>query len=184
MRSVASQPVSILPRHRRAATKQTEARIKILRQDGRPAVGARVGAHGLSRYNFGMQLPDDVVDRIAVETDAEGTANVRAVPQEEISSIRVTTAEWEIQEVDVRLQRFALPAIRLRAAGRVKGRIVAEDPAAVRGATVELYTYTRKIDSKHPRVTGQARVRSDQFTVSSQKPVKLALRFERLCVVL
>jgi hypothetical protein len=94
-----------------------------------------------------------------VLADAEGRAPLDSVEPGDLDSVRVAAAGYGTQVIRVAgLERE--PVVTLLPAGRVEGRLEAEDPAAVRGLTLHLRTGASPTDDAD-RVGGEAEVVSD-----------------------
>ncbi len=114
-----------------------------------PAGGASFRIEGAAREPIGSArvrvtllqrdfraVPSDLAQQAEVTTDGQGRAEVDAFAPEEIAGIEIRADGYGTQP-----HHFVPPApgpraIRLRAVGRVSGRLVANDPAAVRGWSV------------------------------------------------
>ena len=111
-------------------------RFRILDPEGKPAAAARVTV--VSFREDRTSLPDDLADRLAATTDEDGQAMLAGAPGEFMQTVQVTA-------YDHGTQRFQRPdgflgenELKLAAMAPVEGRLIAEDPAAIRGVRVHL----------------------------------------------
>jgi beta-lactamase regulating signal transducer with metallopeptidase domain len=108
-------------------------------ETGQPIAGARVAIHFLSEIR--AYLPDELIDRIAVQTGPDGRAVLNAVPLEQIRQVRVSSASLGNQTFHTHEGFKAGEILQVRNALPLVGRVVADDPTAARGLPVLLNTY-------------------------------------------
>jgi beta-lactamase regulating signal transducer with metallopeptidase domain len=106
---------------------------------GKPLIGARVAVAGLNDVRTG--LPDELVNRMASETGPDGRVTLRGVALDQIRELRVSAGSVGDQRFYVHNGFKADEVLHLRNAIPVVGRVVADDPAQVRGLPVYLSTY-------------------------------------------
>ena len=104
-----------------------------------PVGSARVRVTMLRRDS--RLVPVELSRQAEVTTDAQGRAEVDAFTPEEIATIEVWSEAFGTQPRHFALAAPGPKVVRLRAVGRVSGRLMANDPAAARGWTVSATTY-------------------------------------------
>ncbi len=109
------------------------APIRVVDAERAPVASARVAP----RVIRGSLVPDGLADELAATTDAEGRAVLGDVDPAGLDEVTVTSAACGLQRVPL---AFGDPTARLARAGRVEGRVVADDPAATRGRAITLRT--------------------------------------------
>jgi beta-lactamase regulating signal transducer with metallopeptidase domain len=126
--------------------------IRLLDPEGMPVAGGRVSVVLL---NDGRSiLPDELSERLAQRTDADGRVALSVFSLESIRCIRVTLASYGTQDFYSGDQGFKEGAeLKLRPVVTLEGRITADDPNAVGGVPVYLSTYPKDL----PQLTGQGR---------------------------
>jgi len=112
----------------------------ILGPDGRPLPGATVQPQHVKTRMAYEFVPGDMLPKVSAVTGDDGRAELPAVPSDKLYSIRVETEAFGVQTVRVQGRSGLQDKIRLRAAGSIRGRIVAENPKAVSGVYVALTT--------------------------------------------
>lgn len=118
----------------------TSVSFDILGPDGRPLSGATVQPqHVKTRMGY-EYVPGNMLPKVSAVTGDDGRAELSAVPSDKLYSIRVETEAFGVQTVTVQGRSGSQNKIRLRAAGSIRGRIVAEDPKAVSGVYLALTT--------------------------------------------
>lgn len=106
--------------------------ISIKGPDGSPVAGARVAPHLLFRPGllYGLDLPDDLVQRIAVATGPDGVAELPGIAAEaELLAVRVAAGgASQVVSLDLETEGKARTiAITLKPAGRLVGKIATID---------------------------------------------------------
>lgn len=143
--------------------------------DGRPVAGARVTPAAVR----GQALPEAVSAAFAVTADGDGRANLTAFDAEELEVVRITAPAFGVQQLSLpRAGRGGEHTITLAPAGRVEGRVTADDPRAARGLT--LFLATRGDPSDDPDAGGRAEARTDdagRFFVPALAEGRLTLAF-------
>jgi protocatechuate 3,4-dioxygenase beta subunit len=106
--------------------------------DGKSVRGARIAPwhfrESKSEHASFTILPFTVQEWLSQSTDADGNATIPGIKREDVSSIRVEAPTYGIQHINVGDNRPV--TMRLARVGRLVGRVIADDPAAVRGKTV------------------------------------------------
>ena len=88
-----------------------------------------------------MNLPADLGDRLAVQTDARGRATLDVGAADEVEVVRVVSGPFGVQQLRMpRPDAAGVRTLRLMPVGRVVGQIQAGDPRAVRGLAVRVRT--------------------------------------------
>jgi hypothetical protein len=128
-------------------------RLRIEGPDGRPVAGARITAvtvtDGSVPATVGM-LPREVADRLAAVTDGDGWAEFATLSAPQGALLRVTSEVFGVQQIRHDPPDGVERTIRLTPVGRVSGRIVADDPKALRGLKVWGFTWSGVLDSPAP----------------------------------
>ncbi len=121
----------------------TDTSFVVFGPDGRPVAGAVVEPHlVLTPVNAYMFPPRAMQPAIRAVTDADGRAALPAMPRAGFRAVNVTVGSLGAQKVDF-VDRDTEPArreIRLRPAGRVEGRVIADRPEWARGLKVYVTT--------------------------------------------
>ncbi len=105
--------------------------LRVLLSDGKPAAGARVR---LVHVNIeSPRPPDKLFDRVAATTDTEGRATLDGFALADIFALDVTAPGQLVQCLAIDPDTGT---VALRPVGRLKARIVADDPKDLRGWTV------------------------------------------------
>ena len=134
-------------------------RLTLLRPDGKPLQGALVKPSSMGPSNetilrYYLGVPDELADQLALRTDQEGKVDIPYLDENDAPLMTLSTADLGIQQIQ--LQPKNDKAITLRPVGRVVGRVVADDPAVVRGIEVHLGT---QFEGKE--ASGSASTRTD-----------------------
>jgi len=145
-------------------------RFKILDPMGKPVPGAEVTVTGINRsegeggstHDAAVPDPPDTVQRrLTAITDAEGFAAIPALSRWEVRTFDVAHprfgtqgCQWEWSEPDDQ-------CVRIRGAGRIRGRVVADKPELVRGLKVSVMTAKRGTSPREPMTKAAALVTTD-----------------------
>jgi beta-lactamase regulating signal transducer with metallopeptidase domain/protocatechuate 3,4-dioxygenase beta subunit len=102
--------------------------------DGNPIAGAEIRPWHV-RYNQQWAIPPLSVQKwLSTTTDERGNATLHGIEVENYGSIRAETESFGIQHMWVGDDRPSV--LRLSPVGRLEGRVIADEPAAVRERTV------------------------------------------------
>lgn len=114
---------------------ETDTSFVILSPERQPVPGAQVEPWHFRTYQGFDIIPDPVRAILSVTADGDGRVRMPAMPRAGFHSLRATTDKYGTQEM--RLDGERTPAaertIALRPAGRIEGRLLADDPEWVRG---------------------------------------------------
>jgi beta-lactamase regulating signal transducer with metallopeptidase domain len=145
----------------------------VLDPDGKPVAGAVLEPQNF-RTQIGYSLvPEPMLPRICATTDAQGWAAMPAVSGERLYRVVVRSEEFG-EQAQIFRNPEKTPANRtidLRPAGRIEGRVIADDPALAHGLRMALTTETSAVypwPPVLPATEGYAMVESDRdgrFTV-------------------
>ncbi len=102
--------------------------LRILRADGQPAMGARAKPVPISLK--APRPPDKLLDRLAVTADAEGRVTLEGFDPAELQGADVAVEGQVDQFLPIDADEGT---VTIRATGRLKVRVVADDPKAVQG---------------------------------------------------
>ncbi len=148
--------------------RQTDATFLVLTPDGRPLPDASVEPFQLDMSRVQDRgrppqptiLPLEVRQLVGGTTGADGRARLSAVPRDGLRSVYVTSEAYGTwwQLLDSSEPVPAETKIRLPPAGRIEGRLIADDPKVARGVAVLLTT--REVGSASSSA-GKAEVTSD-----------------------
>ncbi len=149
----------------------------VLDPDERPVAGARLAPAWIR----GMNLPDELGDRFAVRTDAQGRTTLHVGAADEVEVVRVASGPSGVQQLRMpRPDPAGVRTLRMMPVGRVVGQFRAGDPQAVRGLTVRARTVPdQSVDAAG--VVGFASVITDdqgRFTIPAIAAGTLVLSFE------
>jgi Carboxypeptidase regulatory-like domain len=145
------------------------ARFVVAGPDGRPIEGARIIPRRVAREV--REVPDAIARLSSVTTDRDGRAVLRAFRPEEVLEVRVEAAGFGEQGREFRIIEgmadVGTKAISLLAAGRISGRVLADDPRSVAGLTISVTSAT---EGRGGEIAGSAEVTTDasgKFTVEA-----------------
>src|SRR5262249_43615476 len=99
-------------------------------------------------------VPDELIGLTAAATDSEGRTTITAFPPAEIEGVVVTSPRFGRQVGMFRQGVEGESTIRLRPVARATGRVVADDPAAVRGLSISIHS--RRPEPNGPEVYAEA----------------------------
>jgi hypothetical protein len=125
-----------------------KAEDRVERPDGRPLAGARVRI-----YWFGpnaIHLPEAVEDFIEVNTGSDGLATIEAATNAEVAYVDVVSEEFGVQGRPFLSAAPTSKRVRLRPTTSLRGRLVFDDPAMVKGWKVSAYTRVGDLASRDP----------------------------------
>ena len=105
--------------------------LRVVRPDGKLASNTRVR---VVQVNFkAPRPPDKLLDRLAATTDADGRATIDGIESADVFALDVTVEGQIVQCLPIDPDSGT---VALRPVGRLKARIVADDPKALRGWTI------------------------------------------------
>ena len=149
----------------------------VLDPEERPVAGATLAPARVR----GMNLPAELGDRLAVQTDARGRARLDMGAASEVEVVRVVSGPSGVQQLHMpRPDAAGVCTLRLMPVGRVVGQVQAGDPRAVRGLAVRVSTDPDS-SVNVARVGGFASVVTDdqgRFTIPALAAGTLWLWFE------
>jgi hypothetical protein len=130
---------------------------RILDPEGRPLQGVRVESSSFPISNDRGTLPPELEPHVSGVSDAAGRVRLPSLPETATERLLVTSNAFGVQIVKPSLEiRVNELTIRLRPAGRVEGRIVAQRPEWARGVRIRLTTLPEKADDPNaPQGTAQ-----------------------------
>ena len=149
---------------------------------GAPVAGARVEPfHFFANGSYDI-IPGQLREVLAQETDAGGRVFFPEMGRDGFFNVQVTAEGYGVQQL--RLQdRATEPAIRtitLRPTGRLEGRMVCDDKAAIKSAHV--YVYQEDFLGEHTSGIASPEVSADgRFVVPAfaEGPIKLIIRVDQ-----
>jgi hypothetical protein len=105
--------------------------VRVLQADGKPAKGVRVRLIPMAVKV--PRPPDKLLDRLATTTDADGRVTLDGFAIADLSALDVTVEGQVVQSLPIDRDTGT---VTLRPLGRLKARIVADDPKALPGWTI------------------------------------------------
>ncbi len=140
---------------------------------GKPVAGARVAVIFLKP--IAIYMPDDLSDRLSVQTDASGLASLGVGPAGLIRLMRVTTELYGVQNYQDHEGFPAGATLALQSVVPLEGRVTAADPAAVKRLKVHVTcTPEKRLRGKN---WGEAEALTDDeghFSVAQMVPGRLS----------
>lgn len=140
----------------------------VLGPDGHPLADAVVEPDLFHVAAAFESIPEDLQQLVRATTGPDGRATLRGVPWKGLRSIRISTRAFGVQcqKLNTDASSDAETTIRLRPAGRVEGRVIADYPGLVRGVRVYLTTRSTADGSSasnpsSPMIEGHAQAISD-----------------------
>jgi protocatechuate 3,4-dioxygenase beta subunit len=113
-------------------------RLKITDANYRPVANARITLLRVA----GHLVPDVLRTRLAADTGSDGRATLTGVVPDELDVVRVENQAIEVQWVGLPAQRRdKIVLLSLAPVGRLKGRLMADDPRAVRRRKLRFATW-------------------------------------------
>jgi hypothetical protein len=155
--------------------------VHVVGPDGKPVAGARVApvsvrVAGGVRPRSMFSPPDALAERLAARTDADGKGEIQGCRAEDIEAVLVEAAGFGLQGSELGRAVGGVHAIALKPAGRLTGRVQADDPSAARGLEVIARTWSRA--TVGPQTMGDARTTTDaegRFEIPALAAGQLAL---------
>jgi len=103
----------------------------VLDREARPFAGALVEPFYIRTWQGVQFPPEELLGRVSARTDAEGRVKLPAAPPDLLYQVRVTSKDFGIQ-MQRTIEARSRP-IQLRPAGKIEGRLIADQPGIVRG---------------------------------------------------
>jgi hypothetical protein len=122
--------------------------LRVVRPDGSPAAGARVRV--VMTTIKAPTPPDGMLDRLAVTTGADGRATIDGLAPDDIFALDVTAPGQIVQCLPI---DDDAGTVTLRALGRLKVKVVADDPKAARGWSIKAWSRPTEPGRKGPYTT-------------------------------
>ena len=97
--------------------------------------------------------PDALADLLAATTNAEGKGQIKGCRAEDIDSVLIEAAGFGLQVSELGADAGGGQAITLKPAGRLTGRVQADDPSSARG--LEVMARTLPQGTTRPAMTGR-----------------------------
>ena len=120
--------------------------------------------------------PDALAEMLAARTDADGNGQISGCGAQDIEAVLVAAAAFGLQGSELIADKAGGCVIALKPAGRVTGRVLADDPSAARG--LEVIAMTRPPASTRPQMNGNARTTTNaegRFEIPAIAAGELAL---------
>ena len=120
--------------------------------------------------------PDSLTDLLAATTDADGKGQMHGCRAEDVEAVRVRGGRVRSPGKRAQRRRQTARVITLKAAGRLIGRVQADDPSAARG--LEVIAMTRPQAPGGPQTSGEGSATTDaegRFEIPALAAGKLAL---------
>ena len=153
------------------------ASFRVVGPDGKPVAGARVRPE-MVRVPGGIQptstypLPVPLADRLAATTDADGRGEIQGCRAADIHAVRVKVDGFGLQACDFGAGVDGVVTITLKAAGRLIGRVQADDQSSPKDLKVLVMTQPIGADRSQSSGLGQATTDADgrfEFALASGK---------------
>ena len=120
--------------------------------------------------------PDALAEMLAARTDADGNGQISGCGAQDIEAVLVAAAAFGLQGSELIADKAGGCVIALKPAGRVTGRVLADDPSAARG--LEVIAMMRPPASTRPQMNGNARTTTNaegRFEIPAIAAGELAL---------
>lgn len=155
----------------------TDTGFEVRDPEGKPLRGAKVEPYHFRVGSYYI-VPETLRDLLAKETDAEGRVRLPEIARDKLSNVRVTIDGFGIQEQRLRdsANEPAVRTIQLRRTGRIEGRLVSDNEAAIRKRRI----YISQEDYGGEHTSGAAMVETDEegrFVVPALAEGKIRLGF-------
>jgi RNA polymerase sigma factor (sigma-70 family) len=155
--------------------------VRVLEPDGKPVAGARViplwvrvrgGLKPVSTFT----PPDSLADALAATTDSDGKGQINGCKAEDVDVVWVEAAGFGRQGSELSADAGGARVITLKPAGRLFGRVQADDPSAKRG--LEVIAMTLPLTKGDLRIAGDGRATTDaegRFEITALAAGKLSV---------
>jgi Carboxypeptidase regulatory-like domain len=154
--------------------------VRVAGPDGKPVAGARVVPVQV-RVKGGMPPrssfppPEVIADLLAATTDAIGLGEIKNVQSADVEAVWVEAPGFGRQGCELRAGAGGIQSITLKSAGRLIGRIEADDPSATRGLSVLAMTIPQKSDGQRTSGEGSATTSAEgSFEIAALAAGRLA----------
>jgi Carboxypeptidase regulatory-like domain len=155
--------------------------VRVVGPDARRIAGARVApvsvrVAGGIRPDSRFPLPDPLAGSLAATTDADGKGQIGSCRAEDMDAVWVEAAGFGLQGSELGAADEGVHVIKLQPVGRLRGRVQADDPSALRA--LEIRALTRPRASAGPHFLGEGRATTDsegRFEIPALAAGKLAL---------
>jgi hypothetical protein len=120
---------------------ESDTTIVVFGADSTPLAGANVAPFHFKASSIDI-VPPEILPYVSGRTDSAGRARLPAIPHDRLWRVEVTATGYGRQTGELR-RRPDGPAertVHLRLIGRIEGRVIADDPKAVRGVRIWLTT--------------------------------------------
>jgi hypothetical protein len=125
--------------------------VRVLDPDGRAVVGAKVfpmtvhvetapGTRFAHRQNSAFHLPDELAERLAATTGPDGRGTIADVAPADLGGVLVDSTGRGRQQAAPTRDSDGSFVIQLAAVGRLTGRIIVDDPKALKGLRLGVFT--------------------------------------------
>lgn len=124
------------------------AALRVLRPDGTPAIGVRVCL--VDTCLEAPRPPDGLIEKLAVTTDALGRCTIDGFAQTDIEAVDVTARGQLVQCLPI---DPVTGTVTLRPLGRLTVQVIADDPAALAGWKITLWSQATEPGESGPAST-------------------------------
>ena len=136
-----------------------KAEVRVEGPDGHPIAGAKVRVERCGPDS--LRLPEEVTNLIETAIDKDGLAVIDAAANEDLAYVAVVSGSFGTQGRPFRPVTPQPKRVRLRPTAALEGRLVADDPAMVRGWQVSAYTRVGDPRARDPETNGFAQGTTD-----------------------
>src|SRR5262249_55931350 len=134
---------------------------RIEEPDGQPCAGARLRVLALRCGTGCVVLPPDTAGTLRATADGAGVATLPMLGPTRVAALEIETDKSGVQRICARRDGSLLDVVRLRACGRIEGKVTGGELPA--GLVAEVTTYAplgpgRTVPMEERRLEGRARV--------------------------
>ena len=156
----------------------TDTAFEVKDPQGKPVQGAKVEPFHFRAGSYYI-ISETLRERLTKQTDAEGRVWLPEIGRDRLSNVRVTADGYGIQELRLRdsADEPAMRTIDLRTTGRLEGRLVSDNPSAIKNVRLHLY----QEDYIGQATSGAATIQTDEdgrFVVPAFAEGEIKLIFE------
>ncbi len=157
------------------------AAVRVVGPDGKPVPGARVMPEwvkvpgGTDTWSS-FAPPDELMALLTASTDLEGNAQIHGCRAEDIELLSVEATRFGSQATAMVAKAGTVPTVKLKPAGRLIGRVQANDPKMARG--LKVLAMTLPGERERPQLNGNASAITDsegRFEIPAIAAGELAL---------